>query len=225
MNCREFENLAGEVFEGEPHPEAYAHLASCPACRFLLDELGAIERAARTLPVCEPSAQFWRRLEAAAADENLLAHSAGWEWLGLSGHFFPSRVAFAGALAVVLLVAAGVLSYPTLDLPVAYTTPADLFQVAQGELIQEADYTSRYEIHLQQIEDGVLNTSSARESDVRGLAARSLVDVDRAITETQAQLNDYPDDALARDELLRLYRQKATVLQAISDPLRYDDAR
>ena len=57
MNCHEFEFLAGGLLEGERHPEAAAHLAACPRCRLLMDELGAIERAARRLPAFRATAE------------------------------------------------------------------------------------------------------------------------------------------------------------------------
>lgn len=225
MHCRELENLAGELLEGEAHPEAAGHLAACPACRVLVEELRSIERAAHTLPAYEPSDELWRRLEAAATREGVWAQTRPWGWLGLGESFFPARWALAGAMAVVLLVAAGLLTYPTLEFPLAATQEADLFQVAQGELVQEASYTSRYEIHLQNLEDGVLEGSGPRESSVRNLVARPLDAVERAIEETQAQLNNYPDDEFSREELLRLYQQKAAVLQVMTDPARYEDAR
>lgn len=225
MHCRELENLTGELFEGEAHPEAAAHLAGCRACRVLMEELAAIERAAHTLPAYEPSERLWPRLRAAAAREGFWAQPRPWGWLGLSESFFPARWAFAGAMGAVLLVAAGLLSYPSLELPMAVTPPTDLFQVAQGELVQEAGYTSRYEIHLQNMENGLLEASGAREAGMHALVARPLKDIERAIEETQAQLNNDPDDELSREELLRLYRQKAAVLQVMTDPARYEDAR
>jgi len=232
MNCHEFEFLAGGLLEGERHPEAAAHLAACPRCRLLMDELGAIERAARRLPAYEPSAGLWTRLEAAALEEGLWQRPQGleatWRWLGLATPtaegFLPARPAFAGVLALVLVVGATLLNFPAVETSVA-SRPADLYQVAQAELVLDADYATRYQLHLNRLESGMLNDSADSEPALRAMVARPLDTVDRAIEETQAQLSAYPDDSLARDELLRLYRQKAEVLQAMSNPVWYEDAR
>ncbi|OFV85900.1 MAG: hypothetical protein A2620_01255 [Acidobacteria bacterium RIFCSPHIGHO2_01_FULL_67_28] len=67
--------------------------------------------------------------------------------------------------------------------------------------------------------------TSPVDPELREMTARPLDAVDRAIEQTQQRLAAYPDDTLARDELLRLYRQKATVLQAMSDPVWLDAGR
>lgn len=231
MKCREFEALAGDLLEGERCPEAAEHLAACPRCRLLMDELGAIERAAHLLPAYVPSPNLWTRLEAAALAEGLWQRPQGlsalWRWLGLASpvaeDFLPARPAYAAVLALVLVAGAGLLSFPALEAPMA-VQPVDPFQVAQAELVLDSDYATRYQLHLNRIESGMLNASD-REPQLRELVARPLDTVDRAIEETQAELSAYPDDSLTRDELLRLYRQKAEVLQAMSNPAWYENGR
>lgn len=232
MNCHEFEFLAGELLEGESHPEAAAHLAACPRCRQLMDELGAIEHAAYLLPAFEPSPRLWTRLEASALEAGMWAKpqslAVAWRWLGIDAAvaegFFPARPAFAALMVSVLVVAATLLNFPAVESPLA-SRAADRYQVAQAELVLDSDYATRYQLHLNRLESGLLDASDEREGEMRALVARPLDTVDRAIEETQVQLSAYPDDALARDELLRLYRQKAEVLQAMANPVWYDDAR
>jgi len=225
MHCREFETLSGALLEGEAHPEAYAHLASCRHCRLVLDELGAIERAARSLPLHEPSPRLWDRIEAAAVAEGLLPDPAGWGWFGMAVSWLPARPAFAGALALMLLLATGLVSYPIMDLPVAAVVPADPIAVAQSELVQEPSYDSRYRVHLDRVEERVLDESSPQEAEFRQLVARPMEVVDDAIQQTASQLDEHPDDSLAREELHRLYQQKATVLQAMTESSWYRDGR
>jgi len=230
MQCHEFLPLAGELLEGEPQPAAAAHLAACPRCRQLMDELCALERAADLLPTYDPSPQLWIRLRAAALDEGLLRKPQGlpllWRWLGIEapGAFLPVRPAFAALMVFVLVAGATLLNMPTVESPLA-ASPADPYRVAQAELVLDAGYADRYQLHLNRIESGLLNASNEREQEIRELVARPLDTVDRAIEETQAQLSAYPDDTQSRDELLRLYRQKAEVLQAMANPVWYDDAR
>jgi hypothetical protein len=232
MNCHEFLALAGDLLEGECHSEAAAHLAACPRCRLLMDELGAIELTAHRLPAYEPSPALWTRLEAAALEEGLWHRPQGLavalRWLGLAAPpaeaFWPAQPAYAGVLALLLVLGATFLAIPANESPLA-ARPTDPYQVAQAELVLDADYATRYALHLNRLESGLLTASKDREPELREMVARPLDTVDRAIEETRAELSANPDDPLSRDELLRLYRQKAEVLQAMANPVWYDDAR
>lgn len=217
MNCREFENAAAAVLEGESHAEAFAHLAACPRCRLLVDELVAVEGAARALPLYEPSLRLWARLEAAAEQEGLFVQPAWEKWFGPVWGLDAARPAFAGALALILVVAAGLVGISTVEVPAEPLSAASLVEVARAELVQEPSYASRYQVHLQEVARRV-EASEPTDPGLRELAAGPLGDVDRAIEETQVRLNNYPEDELTREELHRLYRQKVTVLQAMSGP-------
>ena len=228
MNCNDFEQLAGELLEGESHSGASVHLASCPHCRLLMDELAALQHAARTLPACEPGEHLWEKLQAAAAQEGLWKDTSRWRWLEWlapeAEEFVPARPAFAAVLALMLLAGAGLLRYSDLDSSLAVEKPDNPIEVAQAELVQEAGYATRYDLHLQNLEADVRD-ELAREVELTPRATRPLDDVDRAIEETRQQLNTNPDDGLSRDELLRLYRQKAGVLQALATPTYYEEGR
>ncbi len=219
MNCNEFYNVSGVVLEGEAHPEAYAHLNACPRCRLLVEELGAVERAARALrdAEIEPAGALWARLCAAAEAEGLISQPAGWRWLGLGESWLLPRPALAGALVALMVIAAGLVSFPEGDLPSATVEPLSPIEVAQSELVADASYATRYRIHLQAVEKNVLAQDEGVDPTLRAMLERPLQAVDRAIEQTTSQLNTYPDDQLAREELHRLYQQKATVLQAMSD--------
>ena len=224
VDCNQVRGLTGALLDGESHPEAYAHLAECPRCRQLVEELAAVERAARALPLQQPSPRLWGRIEAAAGREGLWGQRSWWQ--DFTPAFFPARPAFAAVLAVTLLLAGALVRYPALETTLLPETPASAFEVAQAELVQEPSYGERYQIHLQQVEYRVLADETAPVNpELREMTARPLHTVDRAIEQTQQRLAAYPDDTLARDELLRLYRQKATVLQAMSDPVWLDAGR
>jgi hypothetical protein len=68
---------------------------------------------------------------------------------------------------------------------------------------------------LQQVEQRALKAEPAVMAE---LVTGPLDTLDRAITHTQTRVEQYPEDTLAREELNRLYQQKATVLQAINVP-------
>lgn len=217
VTCEQFRGLAGGLLEGESQPEAYAHLDGCPRCRLLVEELGAVERAARLLPDCDPSPRLWTRIDASARRHGLWGQPLWWE--GVAASFFPARFAFAAGLALTLLVAGGLVGYPSLGVPASAGAQASAFEVAQAELVQDPSFNARYNKHLQQVEDQVMAEDGAPvDPHLRAMAARPLDTLDRCIERTEVRLAEYPDDTLARQELVRLYQQKATVLQAMSDP-------
>lgn len=117
-----------------------------------------------------------------------------------------------------LLLAGGLVGSPMVEQPLS---PAAAFAVARAEMVQEAGYTARYDMHLQTVEDQMLAPEGGAVVDagLRELTARPLSDVDRCIAQTQERLDNYPNDILARDELRRLYQQKGTVLRAMADPV------
>ena len=224
VTCEQVRGLTGALLEGESQPEASAHLAECPRCRLLLEELGAVERAARALPLQQPSPRLWGRIEAAARHEGLWGQRSWWQ--DFAPAFFPARPAFAAVLGVTLLVAGALVRYPALEGPALPDTQASAFEVAQAELVQAPGYGERYRIHLQQVEHSMLaEEATPLDPELREMTARPLDTVDRAIEQTQQRLAAYPDDTQARDELHRLYRQKAVVLQAMSDPVWLDAGR
>ncbi len=220
MNCRELGNAAEGMLEGEAHPQAYEHLAACPRCRLLIDELVALSQAARSLPEFQPSPRLWAQLQAAAQQEGLwAAETRGWkQWLDPMSIFTPPRPAFAGGFSFMLVAALVLASYTVLESPAELAMPATpAEEVASAELVAEPSFGDRYQVHLQQVEQNVLEADRKNPGRLQ-IAAGPLNDLDRAIAQTQGRVDQYPDDSLAREELHRLYQQKATVLQAMNTP-------
>jgi len=220
MNCRELRNVAEGMLEGEGHPEAEKHLADCPRCRLLIDELVAVTQAARTLPEIQPSPRLWAQLQAAALEEGLWAvESRGWkQWLDPMSLFAPPRPAFAGGFSFMLVAALVLASYTVLESPAEPVLPATRAEeVASAELVAEPSFGQRYQVHLQQAEQNILE-ADRKNPELLQLAAGPLNDLDRAIAQTQGRVDQYPEDSLAREELHRLYQKKATVLQAMNTP-------
>ncbi len=219
MNCRELQYAAEGMLEGEPHPEAEKHLAACPRCRLLIDELVAVTHAARSLPEIQPSPRLWAQLQAAALEEGLwVAEPSGWkQWLDPMSLFTPPRPAFAGGFSFMLAAALVLASYTVLQSPAELVPTARAEEVASAELVAEPGFGQRYQVHLQQVEQDVLN-ADRKNVELLKLTAGPLSDLDRAIAHTQGRVDQYPEDSLAREELHRLYQQKATVLQAMNTP-------
>lgn len=220
MNCRELQNTAQELLEGEPNPLAHEHLTACPRCRLLIDELVAVTHAARSLPEIQPSQRLWAQIQAAAMEEGLwAAETRGWrQWLDPMSFFTPPRPAFAGGFSFMLAAALVLASYTVLESPAELALPAARAEeVASAELVAEPSFGQRYQVHLQQVEQEVLE-ADRKNPQLLELTAGPLNDLDRAIAHTQGRVDQYPDDSLAREELHRLYQQKATVLQAMNAP-------
>jgi hypothetical protein len=227
MNCRELRIASESLLEGETHPDVDAHVASCTRCRVLVEDLKAIQGVARELSArdTEPNPALWGRIRTTALEEQLWVEPIRWRWLGLGEVLVPARAAFAGALAVMLVAAVGLVSYPTLQLPIAQAGPPDPFGVAQGELVYAVGYGNRYSTHLENVEEEVRAEETPVTTALLVLVERPMQDVDRAIEQTQLQLESFPEDRLAREELRRLYQQKAVVLQAMADASWYEDTR
>ncbi|MGH9779440.1 MAG: hypothetical protein ACRD5I_13615 [Candidatus Acidiferrales bacterium] len=220
MECKEFHQLNESVLEGEADPRAYEHLAACPRCQALVDDLVAVTRAAHSLPVYEPSPRLWAQIQAAAIEEGLWSPAGAWrwrDWFGPAALFLPARPAFAAALALVLVFGAALGSWNMLESPEPLVLTGRIEEVAGAELVTEPGYGQRYQVHLQQVEKRVLEAEPA-DAEMVGLATGPLNDLDTAINNTQTRVEQYPEDSLAREELNRLYQQKATVLQAINVP-------
>lgn len=216
MNCQEFKQFASAVLDGEAGPEVFAHLAGCHRCRVLVDELAAIIHASHSLPTHDPSPQLWVRLRAVAQAEGLWERTPWWERLLL----VPPRLAFAGGMAaLLLLLGVGLVGYPQPRAELADLAPATALEVARGELVGEPGYAVRYQIHLIQMERDVLDESTPMDDNQFDLVEQPLNVVSRAIEQSQSYLADYPDDSLARDQLHYLYRQKAAVLYAVTNPV------
>jgi anti-sigma-K factor RskA len=95
-----------DLAEGQEHPAARGHLASCETCQRQLTELRAALGAAREVQVPEPSPLFWDRFSARVRDA-VAAESAPrrfgastWRW------WAAAPIAVAAVVVVALYVAA-----------------------------------------------------------------------------------------------------------------------
>ena len=220
LGCEQVRELAGELLEGVKHPDMYAHLMGCRQCQRLVEDLAAIQQAARSLPAVEPTPELWLRLKAAAEAEGLWEGS-GWRRLVRAWQSvvpLPVRPALATGLIAAVAIFMVAQGDPVEILSPAESAAPTVYEVARGELVQETSFPVRYQVHLDQVQSEWLEKVAEVDSDLEQLAVRPLETLDHAIGETQLRLTSYPEDSVARTELLRLYRQKATVLQAMNDP-------
>ncbi len=74
--CAQFSDALETHLEGEPQPFVLAHARSCQSCNLLLEDLTAIQAAARALPEVEPSPAVWANIQKSLATEAVLAGAA-----------------------------------------------------------------------------------------------------------------------------------------------------
>lgn len=212
MSCEEFYPHAGSVLEGERDPKAFEHIYGCASCRNLLHDLDAVAREAHHLPTHEPRAALWYKIRTQARAEALWQEESWLErWLMLPQPVLASG--FAGLLLVLGLGLVGPQPSSSLtDFPLV--TP---MEIARSEMVSDADYSTRYQIHLTQVQRAVLDEGTHITDEMIDMVERPLNTVDRAIENTRLALAENPGDMLVQDELNRLYRQKASVLQTMTE--------
>ena len=205
MNCAQFQDECSDVLEGQKTQAHEEHLASCPACRRLLDDVNEIVAQAGQLPLEEPGPQVWTRLRESLVEEGLIQQGLGgrapapsvrmrWSWTQVS---WADALSY-GAVAAILVLAFGlmVLQQPT-GLP--STGTATVAQPASGS-IDDDDLQL-----LQEVE--------ARAPDARGAYEASLREINTQIEEAQRAVTENPNDPQAVQSLMEAYQQKSMVYE------------
>lgn len=214
MSCDRFELLIGDLvdgtLDGAPRHALEAHLASCPACSRLADELLVVRRSARALPLMDPPQAAWARVSSAIDGERTARRGASpWRRLVLP---------LAAAAVLVAAVAAGVLwrRTPEPAAPAA-TAAVDPATASPAELLGSV------EVELQQAEkhfesavaglEALARDRQALDPEVAADLQKSLLVVDRAIGESRAALRVEPLNTEAQDSLFDAFRSKIALLQ------------
>ena len=191
ISCEEFFPLASAILEGDSHPQAFEHLRRCADCKALVHDLDSVARAAHSLPTYEPRASLWYKIRAQTREESLWQEEAWWERL-----VAVPQPAFAAAVATLLLA------------------------LGLGLLVSTADFGNPYNdigSYLIQMERAMLDENTLINDEMIDLVEKPLDTVERALANTRQALVKNPNDTFVQDELNRLYKQKATVLQAMAD--------
>ncbi|MGH9555757.1 MAG: hypothetical protein ACRD2Y_08030 [Terriglobales bacterium] len=201
MNCVEFQNELSEILEGQRTAAHEAHLASCAACRMLLEDVNEIVMQARDLPLAEPGPQVWTRLRESLVQEGLVRESApapvaklSWSWPRLS---WADAMGYA-AVAAVLVLAFGLVTYQ------------QTYQPAADKTEPTASSTSG------RIDDDdlqLLQEVQARRPDARGAYEASLREINTQIEEAERAVKEDPNDPQARQSLMEAHQQKSMVYE------------
>lgn len=218
MQCKEIELILEQ--EGlPPVPEAArAHIASCSACRGLVEDLTSIVAAAHMMPAeLEPPAHVWVALRAQLEAEGIIKtpsvqveHQSWWEGFAR----FLSPRALATAAVGLLIVGAAVLQ---LRQPSPGTDTQALVQPQiQHRIVAPAPFADVAST-LDQEEQTLSNMHLASTSPVDISLQQNLETLNDFIHDCRQRLQEDPQDQLARDYLSGAYQQKAELLSAMMD--------
>jgi len=215
MQCKEIE----VVLENEglsPLPEAArAHVASCEACRGLIEDFSAILAVAEELPAeVEPPNRVWvalrNQLEAEGiiktpAEVPVAAQPSWWDSLTkiLGGR------AIATAVVGLVIVIAAIVQVRTPPAP-----PDNSATIVSTEPFADTALTlNQEEKSLPIVQPADFSTQDRVDTSLR----QNLASLNQFIEDCRHRLKEDPNDELAREYLSVAYQQKAELLSAMLD--------
>jgi len=186
------------------------HLASCPACRDLLQDLHRIRRAAATLGPVAPPDHVWLQVagqarldrpDAPARATRIARTAAIGQWAGL-----------AAALVLVTIGA----HYFLNTVPAPETTPGNASATPSVEVIAEelGLAMQHYEKAITELEALAKSNSDALDAQMAETLRQNILTVNTAIDESRSALAQNPGSEPARESLFEALRRKVVVLQA-----------
>ena len=214
MDCKQFLSQLDSFLEGEGRTDAQAHLADCPNCRGIIEDLEVITTVARTMEEAapEPPVHLWNAIRAQLEQEGIIREAAaeaaevkvqrrGWRgWLGV----LP-RPALAGGYLAALVVAGFLLSGPV-------TKRLNDYRWRRGT----QDSTALLGAHLDSVAHATV--ASMRPNTVVSAALHeNLAIVDNYITLCEKTVREDPESEIARDYLYNAYQQKADLLAQMNE--------
>jgi hypothetical protein len=211
MQCHQFESIL-ENQDSNPLPElAIAHIAGCQSCSTLLADFDAIRGAASGLDSegIAPSPNIWISLRNQLEAEGIIRHlpASGGDVRAAWWSVFQ-RPALAGAVLVLTLVAASLLTYHQ-------TGSSELAARVQEQSAQESPVPGADTVFREEVLNvGNDSISGLRRQDsaVTDSIHRNLRIVDNFIAMCEKSVREQPDNPMAREYLYGAYQQKAELL-------------
>jgi uncharacterized membrane-anchored protein YhcB (DUF1043 family) len=217
MSCADYSDAIQELVDGTltgtRRQELEQHLATCPSCTALVDELLVVRRAARSLPAMTPPDRVWDRL-APVVTARVETEKTRPAW--------RERVMVPLAVAAVLLAAVAItivtqrLPRETPDASQNAPAAAAATQAAGPDLgsieaeMRQAE--THYENAIQQLET-LAQDQQMLDPHVAKDLKKNLVVIDQAIGESRAALRAQPTNERAQESLFEAFRSKITLLQ------------
>lgn len=224
MNCERYEAALSDYADGtlqaSDQPQdgvdvdaLEAHLADCPRCRAIVEDLHVIGEAARGLERRMPPPEVWARI--AAAIEAAPVRPAA--------SLFMRRDLWAAAALVVLLIGGSWFAWRQLTPPPAPALNAVRATAPAGEpdpeLVQdvETELTLAEEHYVKAIAGlEAITAADGAELDEQtaGVLQANLTVIDGAIGESRAALLSEPSSDVAQHSLFEALRTKVALLQS-----------
>ncbi len=229
MSCDSFREAIGDYMDGlleaGERQRFEEHLRSCAGCRTLAEDLARIKEAASSLPLLEPPGRVWERIstEIGATGRAAEVPAAGsrpgkgtrrrFSWL--SGWLVQPLPAMAGALVIIVAVAAAYVLWPRQPSPAIDSTGLAgseglAIESVQNELRLAEQHFENAIAGLEKIKDSGRDTLDPQIADTLD---RNLAIIDQAIEESRNALASQPDSELARETLFEGFRRKVALLQ------------
>ena len=205
MNCADFQRVLPDIIETGGDAEESSHLHSCAICSDLVQDLKYIAEAARMLvPMEDPSPQVWARIENSLQHEGFVRPARGtvrMEPFLISGNRRGNFYGWAGIaamalIAITMLVFGRLHSVPAVDTGNATQTTA----ATQGEIISADDKV-------------LLSAIDQKNHSMGEVYKKKLRSADTYIQDAKHSVAQNPGDAIARQQLMNAYQQKAAVYE------------
>jgi hypothetical protein len=214
MTCEQNDAALSEYVDGARPEGLEAHLAVCPRCRAVVEDLRTLRAAARALEPRVPPAHVWTRIV-----EEIDGPARAGAARRVASAFRRKELALA-AMLVLILGAATWFAWRQLNTPSAGTTIAQPVETPEPDpaLVQDVETQLKLaEEHYVRAIAGLEAIASAEGSELDQETAdvlrANLTVIDDAIGESRAALQTEPANALAQRSLFEALRSKVTLLQ------------
>lgn len=224
MRCRKSQKDISRAIDGELSERERArlekHLAACPECRSLSEDLGRIVAGAARLETPTPSDKVWSAIRAElvkgkAASVRIEAPRRQRFWLGAPA----LRYAGAAALALLLIVAGVVAG---LRLGRGSGLPAGPEARERYTLAKLDEAEGYYQKAIRSLTEAFATGKGSLPPEVSEVFERNLSVIDATIQACRRSVLEAPDDLEARNYLMAAYTQKITLLDSALDLQRRD---
>jgi hypothetical protein len=213
IGCNEFLNQLDSWLDGERSSDARAHLRDCQNCRGIVDDLGAIQKTARSWNEVDvdPPERIWTSLRATLEQEGLIRGGRP-VWIRSVGSRIKRllspipRPVLAGAYLAALAVAAVMVVGPS-------SQQLNDYRWLNGTQVSTRPLNAELDLAEQDTISNLANSNPVVTASLH----KNLAIVDNYIALCEKSVHDEPENELARDYLYQAYQQKADLLAEMSD--------
>jgi hypothetical protein len=216
MNCAEFHKLLPAMFESGGAIEDQEHLASCPNCTDLVNDLRYIaDQAKLLLPMHDPSPRVWNNIQASLQKEGIgrADRKPRLERKSPKKKEWPT-LGWAAGLAASLLIGFALLNYSRHQSePQSQSQSEELASAnTQNSLVPQAPDTAVSEKSSDD-DTQLLSEVEHRSPSLKSVYEHNLHNVNNYISEAKDSVRLDPNDAEARQHLREAYAQKAMLYE------------